>query len=331
MGLPLVSIILPIHNAGEHLSACLDSLANQTLKEIEIIAILDCPTDGSDVICESYAQKDSRIRIVKNKVNLHIGNSRNEGLKLARGKYVGFCDHDDCADSTMFEMLSNHAEKEALDLVCSPYVSIKNGVLTIVDDFPAATPEDFSRIFLETTIGVESNRFSKVFMSGTVWNKLFRNDIIQKNNIRFVDSRYTNGEDVCFLLDYAVHMNRGGFVSKPLYYHIIRGDNTGLSFSYVRLECTINRLMYLCNVLKKNNLYQQCKKRWENTVRVHVLYSIYSEWKLKNFLTVLYNISRIRKSFVLRQVFEEGDNAYFYTYSWKSNLMYKLIRLLVRI
>ena len=152
---------------------------------------------------------------------MHIGNSRNEGLKLARGKYVGFCDHDDCADSTMFEMLYNHAEKEALDLVCSPYVSIKNGVLTIVDDFPVATPEDFSRIFLETTIGVESNRFSKVFMSGTVWNKLFRKSIIEKMDSypNVFNPEIYYGEDLDFAFRYLTHCSSASYTPCKLYYY----------------------------------------------------------------------------------------------------------------
>lgn len=66
MSQPLVSIIVPVYNAGELLSPCLSSLVRQTLKEIEIILVLDCPTDGSDKVCEEFATRDSRIKIVRN-------------------------------------------------------------------------------------------------------------------------------------------------------------------------------------------------------------------------------------------------------------------------
>ena len=82
---PLVSVIVPIYNAGKYLYKCLDSLVNQSLRDIEIIAVLDCPSDGSDKIVEEFAAKDSRIKIVSNKENQHIGKSRNVGLKFARG------------------------------------------------------------------------------------------------------------------------------------------------------------------------------------------------------------------------------------------------------
>ena len=80
---PKVSIIVPIYNAGKFLEKCLDTLVNQTLKDIEIILVLDCPTDGSDRIAREYAEKDPRIRLIINEQNLNIGLSRNEGLKIA--------------------------------------------------------------------------------------------------------------------------------------------------------------------------------------------------------------------------------------------------------
>lgn len=100
---PKVSIIVPIYNAGKFLEKCLDTLVNQTLKDIEIILVLDCPTDGSDRIAREYAEKDPRIRLIINEQNLNIGLSRNEGLKIARGEYIGFSDHDDWRELDMYE------------------------------------------------------------------------------------------------------------------------------------------------------------------------------------------------------------------------------------
>ena len=105
MGTPKVSIIVPVYNAGSYFSKLLDSLTGQTLKEIEIILVLDCPTDGSDRVAEEYAARDGRIVLVRNRENLHVGFSRNEGLKIARGEYIGFCDHDDWVEPEMFEKM----------------------------------------------------------------------------------------------------------------------------------------------------------------------------------------------------------------------------------
>ena len=120
-GKPKVSIIVPVYNAGRHLKRCLDSLVEQTLQEIEIILVLDVPTDGSDKVAEDYAQRDDRIKLVYNKLNLHIGFSRNEGLKVAQGEYIGFTDHDDHCESDMFEQLYNKAKNKNADIVVSNY------------------------------------------------------------------------------------------------------------------------------------------------------------------------------------------------------------------
>ena len=117
--LPLVSIIVPVYNAGEHLRPCLDTLVNQTLREIEIICVLDCPTDGSDKTVEEYAAKDNRIVVIRNEQNLNIGESRNVGLRATRGEYIGFSDHDDSRELDMYEKLYNTAEKGAKSIVFS--------------------------------------------------------------------------------------------------------------------------------------------------------------------------------------------------------------------
>ena len=119
--IPKVSIIVPIYNAGEFLGRCLDSLIHQTLKDIEIILVLDVPTDGSDKVAEMYADQDNRIKLVYNESNLHIGFSRNAGLKIASGEYVGFADHDDYCETDMFEKLYKKAKKDNADVVVSNF------------------------------------------------------------------------------------------------------------------------------------------------------------------------------------------------------------------
>ena len=123
MGTPKVSIIVPVYNAGSYFSKLLDSLTGQTLKEIEIILVLDCPTDGSDRVAEEYAARDGRIVLVRNRENLHVGFSRNEGLKIARGEYIGFCDHDDWVEPEMFEKMYHQGKETGAEVVVADYSS----------------------------------------------------------------------------------------------------------------------------------------------------------------------------------------------------------------
>ena len=108
-------MILPVYNAEKHLRRCLDSLLAQTLRDIEIILINDCSTDQSGVICEEYAKKDARITVIHNDQNIRQGPSRNKGIELARGEYIGFVDSDDWIDPDYYEKLYQAAITENAD------------------------------------------------------------------------------------------------------------------------------------------------------------------------------------------------------------------------
>ena len=102
--MPKISIIVPVCNVEKYLSKCLDSIVNQTLKEIEIICIDDGSTDDSGAILDSYSQKDSRIKVIHKK-NSGYGNSMNVGMDCAEGEYIGIVESDDCILPEMFEEL----------------------------------------------------------------------------------------------------------------------------------------------------------------------------------------------------------------------------------
>ncbi len=115
--LPKVSIIVPVYNSGKYLKTCLDSLVNQTLKNIEIIAVDDCSTDNSLLILMDYAKKYHNIKVYHNRENLGQGASRNRGLDVARGEYIGFVDSDDYIRYTMYEDMYKAAVNNSAPLV----------------------------------------------------------------------------------------------------------------------------------------------------------------------------------------------------------------------
>ena len=112
-----VSIIVPIYNAGCRLSECLNTLVNQSLHDIEIICVLDAPTDGCEKIAEEYAAKDNRIKLIYNEQNLHVAESRNRGMAIAKGEYVGFSDQDDVRKINMYELLLKSGQDEKYTIV----------------------------------------------------------------------------------------------------------------------------------------------------------------------------------------------------------------------
>ena len=119
---PLISVIVPIYNMENYLEKCLDNLINQTLKEIEIICINDGSVDNSLKILKNFANKDNRI-IILNQKNQGQGIARNNGIKIARGEYIGFCDPDDWIELNMFENMYNKAIQNQADIVECDFIS----------------------------------------------------------------------------------------------------------------------------------------------------------------------------------------------------------------
>ena len=112
-----VSIIVPVYNNGKYLKTCLDSLINQTLEDVEIIAVDDCSTDNSLLILEEYAKKYPNVKVYHNEKNIGQGASRNRGLEVAKGEYIGFVDSDDYVSRTMYEDMYNIAIETKAPLV----------------------------------------------------------------------------------------------------------------------------------------------------------------------------------------------------------------------
>jgi len=97
-----VSVVIPVYNVESYFRQCLDSLKSQTLEEIEFIIINDCSTDSCGTICDEYSRSDERFIVVHNKTNIRQGLSRNKGIELAQGEYIGFVDADDFIDPDFY-------------------------------------------------------------------------------------------------------------------------------------------------------------------------------------------------------------------------------------
>lgn len=121
---PFLSIIVPVYKVEKYLPRCINSIINQEFKDYELILVDDGSPDKSGVICDAYARKDNRIRVIHKK-NSGLGSARNAGLKIATGEYVGFVDSDDWISSDMYSFLTKVALKYKADIVASSYTLTK--------------------------------------------------------------------------------------------------------------------------------------------------------------------------------------------------------------
>lgn len=251
MSQPLVSIIVPVYNAGELLSPCLSSLVRQTLKEIEIILVLDCPTDGSDKVCEEFAARDSRIKIIRNEHNFHIGESRNRGLKAATGEYIGFSDDDDYQEPTMYEHLYRKAKEHDYDMVVSMDTHVEQGG-TFTMDIPKeadANPRDY---LLRDLLSEGAARHDFPLCTN-IHPHLYKRSVIEQNDLRFGDTKKITAEDRLWNIQFFLKSKGVGILREQLYYHRNNPNSEGLrKGSGYRTEGKIlTYLLSIYDLLKK--------------------------------------------------------------------------------
>lgn len=256
--IPKISIIVPIYNAGEHLYLCLDTLVNQTLKEIEIILVLDSPTDGSDIIANQYAAKDSRIVIVENKSNLHIGLARNEGLRIAQAEYIGFSDHDDFRELSMYEELYNEAKKEDADIVLSIAAEIHDGIKRVIDCsyfYDNLTQE----MLLSDLIGFGNNIHRDGACFVNIHNNIYKKSLLIEHHISFVDTKTISPEDVLFQIESVFFSKKLALLRKAFYYHQSNTNNEGSKYSYVSYKKRSAGISKIYKFLKTQTVFDQYK------------------------------------------------------------------------
>lgn len=160
---PKISVIVPVYNTEEFLEQCLKSLREQTLKDIEIIVIDDASTDHSGEICDSYAGKDSRFRIIHNRLNKGLSVARNTGLKSAQAEYVMFLDSDDWVEPEFCEAPYCIAKESGADLVIFQFTRYKRSKAKQMKRFPQEGPVLKKVVFTEYWPSVAVNAWNKLY------------------------------------------------------------------------------------------------------------------------------------------------------------------------
>lgn len=189
--IPKVSVIIPVYNTEEYIAKCLETVINQTLKEIEIICIDDGSSDNSLNILKKFAEKDERITIIKQE-NFHAGVARNAGLAIAKGEYLSFLDSDDFFELNMLEEMYKKIVKKRSDIIISQCKSI--------DLDTGEYNEEIFNTSLRLELIPEKDTFSVLGIAlnifqlceGWAWDKLFRTEFILSNNIRFQNLIFFN-------------------------------------------------------------------------------------------------------------------------------------------
>jgi glycosyltransferase involved in cell wall biosynthesis len=213
MNMPLISVIVPIYNVEIYLEKCLNSIINQTYKNLEIILIDDGSPDNCGKICDEYAKKDKRIKVI-HKPNGGLSDARNTGLDIAKGEYIAFVDSDDYIAEEMCEELLDIAQKEEADIVvCGVYDVRKEGI-TVFDRNLNVSDKDtiLYQIFTD-------------YYPSYSWNKFFKAHLFSE--IRFPHIKF---EDLFIMPTLILAAQKISFTPKAYYYYNRTNENSITSF-----------------------------------------------------------------------------------------------------
>lgn len=253
--IPKVSVIIPVYNVEQYLRECLDSIVNQTLKEIEIICIDDGSTDSSLDILKEYATKDKRITIITQN-NLYAGVARNAGLTVAKGEYLSFLDSDDFFELTLFEETYNIAQKEKSEIVFYKYTYYDDKSKTKERETGISKKYTSKQIYTTKTKKLKNDLFR--ICDHTPWNKLINRELVTKEKIYFQSLKSSNDTYFAFLV-LACSKKISLYYKSLLYYRYDREGSLvksrdkfpfGFYYAYTGLHHT----------LEEKNLYATYKK-----------------------------------------------------------------------
>lgn len=263
-----ISIIIPVYNVEKYLRECLESISNQTYKNLEIILIEDGTKDNSGIICDEYAKKDSRIKVIHQK-NMGLSGARNTGLKNSTGDFITFVDSDDFIDNKMLEIMLLALKENDADIV-------EGGTIFCDENGKYIKENTLNKIKIyENEYQIEKLLMNKDITT-TSWGKLYKKELLK--NFEFPLGKYH--EDT-FTTYKFLHLSKKTIVLNQSFYHYrqVNGSIMNSNFNLKHLdsvEATIERSKFI------EKYYPQYKK-YEYGNIVYSCCKVYERIILSNF------------------------------------------------
>ena len=236
MGKPFFSVVVPVYNVIKYLDRCIKSIVSQNFTDCEIIFVDDGSTDGSDKLCDSWAEKDSRIRVV-HKQNAGLGLARNTGIENAEGEYILFFDSDDYILPGLFEMLHDRIEETHAQAVFFGMRRLFHNGEKVNELIPNPqkmfynNPEEIREELLPDYIDLNPHTGYVSNLRMSACTSCLSLDFLRKNNLKFVSEREYISEDVYFFIEMFNYLSSAAFLKTTHYCYC---QNQGsLTYNYV--------------------------------------------------------------------------------------------------
>lgn len=252
--MPKISVIVPVYNKEKYLSKCLDSILNQTFKDIEIICVNDGSTDKSLSILQDYAKQNKQIKIISQQ-NQGLSAARNTGMLKAKGKWITFIDPDDYIDAETYETALNKIYDKT-ELICF-------GIKTFGKSTKEQKQSDKNYYKINYDGVVQATDAVIWNTDCSVCNKLFDASIIKKYDIKFPEG--LNYEDACFYFKYASLIQKILFIPK-YFYHYLRHEDSIMAQTFSKTDKALDHLYIVENIFnfyQKNAIFEAKKDLFE--------------------------------------------------------------------
>lgn len=254
-----VSVIIPVYNSAQYLPKCIESMLNQTLKEIEIICVDDGATDGSFDILDNYKKIDNRIKIIKQE-NQSAGVARNNGMKIAKGEYLFFLDSDDFSSDTLLEKVYFKGKDTDADVVFFGAKQYHEETDTYTDAIWYFNRKNLPQKEVFNKFDVPDKIFN--ITSIAPWTKIFKREFVQNEKLQFQDLK--NSNDLYFVMLAECLADRITFVDEDLTYYRV-GRKGGLQNSKDKDPlCFIKAMNAVHKELEERKIYEVVKRSFEN-------------------------------------------------------------------
>lgn len=291
----LISVIVPIYNVEKYLRQCLDSLAAQTYKNIEVIMVDDGSPDNCGAICDEYSKRYSNF-IAVHKENAGLGMARNTGMEHMNGEYVMFIDSDDYISDDLIEVLYQAIKKNNVDIA-------KGGFYLVKDDGSIYNKRIYKDEvfegkkaaieFLPRLIGSSPEKKDSFEMSACA--SLYRTSHIKTNDIRFPSERDLISEDMVFNISYAQYADGACTVSKTGYNYRLNPSSLTKSYRSNRFEMCTKFYHYVKDMLTKLGYGIDTQYRLDRSFFVYTCSCIEQEVVSANRLTFKHRINNVKK------------------------------------
>lgn len=255
----LVSIIVPVYNVEKYIDKCLNSLVNQSYKNIEIIVVNDGSKDNSQQIIDEYKKNYSKLIKSFIKKNGGLSDARNYGIEKSSGEYLAFIDSDDYIDKDYVKDLYNSIKKNNSDIA----------VCGVVDEYNELQKKKVYKNYIPEKCGNILDDPRQLFNRASACNKLFKKSLFKDKSMRFEKGKIY--EDLCLIPKICLKADRISYVDKPLYNYVIRGGSIMIGANLEKNLDIIFVFDSIINYFKKENVYCKLEKEIEYLAIEHIM------------------------------------------------------------